>query len=97
MESAASAGDLPQVLAGKAEKRKRPEISLWTLFVNWIGAFSSLPFGKLPERYSNFRHSGEQACSETQVSAVGLAWPIKSVAKAGGGLKLVVYNCRQLS
>jgi hypothetical protein len=51
-ESAPLAGGSPQVLAGKARKRKRPEISLRALFVNWIGAFSSLPFGKLPKRNS---------------------------------------------
>ena len=47
-ESAASAGDVPQVLAGKAENKKRRKISLLAFCVNWIGAFSSLPFGKLP-------------------------------------------------
>jgi Thioredoxin-like len=53
-ESAGWTGDSPQVLAGRARKRKRPEISLRALCVNWIGAFSSLPFGKLPEGDSNF-------------------------------------------
>ena len=57
-ESAASAGELPQVLAGRAENKKRREISLLAFCVNWIGAFSSLPFGKLPKKDSNLRQSG---------------------------------------
>jgi hypothetical protein len=48
-ESAASAGESPQVLVGKAEKRKYREISLPAFVVNWCGAIIPLPFGKLPE------------------------------------------------
>ena len=48
-ESAASAGGLAQVLAGKAEKRKRREISLTAFSVNWCGAFIPLRYVKLPE------------------------------------------------
>jgi hypothetical protein len=48
-ESAASAGGLPQVVAGKAEKRKRREISFPAFSVNCCGAFIPLRYGKLPE------------------------------------------------
>jgi hypothetical protein len=50
-ESAASAGESPQVLAGRAEKRKRRKSSLPAFFVNWFGAIIPLPYQKLPERY----------------------------------------------
>jgi hypothetical protein len=46
-ESAASAGESPQTLAGKAEKAKRRKIALPALCVNWCGADSSLKNRKL--------------------------------------------------
>jgi hypothetical protein len=46
-ESAAPMGTSPQVLAVKAEKRKRREIALSAFCVNWSGAVIPLPSRKL--------------------------------------------------
>ena len=48
-ESADPAGELPQVVAEKAEKRNRRENPLSAVFVNWFGAIIPLPNRKLPE------------------------------------------------
>ena len=47
-ERAASAGDLPQTLAGKAENKKRLEKSLLAFRVSWWGFFGPLRREKLP-------------------------------------------------
>ena len=48
-ENAASSGESPQSLAGKAENKKRLEKSLLAFCVNWWGAFGPLQFEKLPD------------------------------------------------
>ena len=48
MENFTSSNASPQVLAGKAEKRKRRKNSLPAFTVNWWGAIIPLPHRKLP-------------------------------------------------
>jgi hypothetical protein len=66
-ESAASAGELPQVVVEKAEKRNRRENSLSAVFVNWFGAIIPLRYQKLP-RQNVVRNSLEER--QNSVSAM---------------------------
>jgi hypothetical protein len=97
-ESAGPAGTSPQVLAGKAEKRKRREIALSAFCVNWSGAVIPLPSRKLPERCTD----------ESQASFGVITAPLELVltvgfraAKTGSSLFLgkwkVTAKCRAAS
>ena len=56
-EIAGLAATLPQVLAGKAEKRKRREIALSAFSVNPCVEIVPIKNRKLPEQDSSSRHS----------------------------------------